>query len=104
MERVVTGLRFKILDVIANPNVAYILGRVGIIGTLAQSYSPGMIFPGVAGGICLLLAFYAGQVLPVNYVGILLIILSIILFILELKIVSPDSWPWEPLSALRLVP
>ncbi len=88
VERVVTGLRFKILDVIANPNVAYILGLVGTIVILAELYSPGMIFPGVAGGICLLLAFYAGQVLPVNYVGILLIILSIILFILELKIVS----------------
>ena len=88
VERVVPGLRFKILDVIANPNIAYILGLVGMIGILAELYSPGMIFPGVAGGICLLLAFYAGQVLPVNYVGILLIILSVILFILELKIVS----------------
>lgn len=88
VERDIPGLRFKILDVIANPNVAYILGLIGTIGIVVELYSPGMILPGVAGGICLLLAFYAGQVLPVNYVGILLIILSIILFILELKMVS----------------
>jgi membrane-bound serine protease (ClpP class) len=88
VERDVPGLRFKILDVIANPNIAYILMMVGGLGIMIELYNPGLIFPGVAGGICLLLSFFALQVLPVNYVGILLILLSIILFILELKVQS----------------
>ncbi|HMK33464.1 MAG TPA: nodulation protein NfeD [Desulfomonilaceae bacterium] len=88
VEKIPVGWRFKILDVIANPNVAYILMMVGGLGIMMELYHPGAILPGVAGGICLLLSFFALQVLPVNYVGILLIILSVILFILELKIQS----------------
>lgn len=88
IERIIPGLRFKILDVIANPNIAYILMMVGGLGIMMELFNPGLIFPGVAGGICLLLSFFALQVLPVNYVGILLIILSLILFILEIKIQS----------------
>jgi membrane-bound serine protease (ClpP class) len=88
VEKLQTGLRFKILDVIANPNIAYILMMIGGIGIMMELYNPGLIFPGVAGGICLLLAFFALQVLPVNYVGIMLIILSVILFILEVKVTS----------------
>jgi len=88
VEKVVPGLRFKILDVIANPNIAYILMMIGGIGIMMELYNPGLIFPGVAGGICLLLSLFALQVLPVNYVGILLIILSVILFIIELKVAS----------------
>lgn len=88
VERVTPGMRFRILDAIANPNVAYILMMIGGIGIMMELYNPGMIFPGVAGGICLLLSFFALQVLPVNYVGILLILLSVVLFILELKIQS----------------
>jgi membrane-bound serine protease (ClpP class) len=88
VERVAPGWRFRVLDVIANPNVAYILLMIGGLGIMMELYHPGALLPGVAGGICLLLAFFALQVLPVNYVGILLIILSVILFILELKIQS----------------
>lgn len=88
VEKVVPGLRFKILDVVANPNIAYILMMIGGIGIMMELYNPGLIFPGVAGGICLLLSFFALQVLPVNYVGILLIILSVILFVIELKVAS----------------
>ena len=88
VERIVPGMRFKILDVIANPNVAYILMMIGGLGIMMELYNPGLIFPGVAGGICLLLSFFALQVLPVNYVGILLMILSIIFFVLELKVQS----------------
>lgn len=88
VERVTPGMRFRILDAIANPNVAYILMMIGGIGIMMELYNPGMIFPGVAGGICLLLSFFALQVLPVNYVGILLILLSVVLFILELKLQS----------------
>lgn len=88
VERIVTGLRFKILDVIANPNIAYMLMMIGGIGILMELYNPGLIFPGVVGAISLLLALFALQVLPVNYVGILLIILAVILFIIELKVAS----------------
>ncbi|MBM4136932.1 MAG: nodulation protein NfeD [Nitrospira sp.] len=82
------GVRHKILNLISDPNVAYILMLLGFYGLFFELTNPGAIFPGVIGGICLILAFYAFQTLPVNYAGLLLIILAIILFILEVKIVS----------------
>jgi membrane-bound serine protease (ClpP class) len=82
------GLRQRILNLISDPNVAYILMLLGFYGLFFELTNPGSIFPGVMGGICLILAFYAFQTLPVNYAGLLLIILAIILFILEIKIVS----------------
>lgn len=82
------GLRQKILNLISDPNVAYILMLLGFYGLFFELTNPGAVFPGVIGGICLILAFYAFQTLPVNYAGLLLIILAIILFILEVKIVS----------------
>lgn len=82
------GFRQKILNVISDPNVAYILMLLGFYGLFFELTNPGSIFPGVIGGICIILAFYAFQTLPVNYAGLLLIILAIILFILEIKIVS----------------
>jgi membrane-bound serine protease (ClpP class) len=88
LERVAAGWRFRILDAIANPNIAYLLMMLGGLGIMMELYHPGLIFPGVVGGISLLLALFALQVLPVNYVGILLIILAVILFILEIKVAS----------------
>ncbi len=82
------GLRHKILNLISDPNIAYILMLLGFYGLFFELTNPGSIFPGVIGGICLILAFYAFQTLPVNYAGLLLIILAIILFILEVKIIS----------------
>jgi membrane-bound serine protease (ClpP class) len=82
------GLRHRILNLISDPNVAYILRLLGFYGLFFELTNPGSIFPGVMGGICLILAFYAFQTLPVNYAGLLLIILAIILFILEVKIIS----------------
>ena len=82
------SLRHKILNVITDPNVAYMLMLLGFYGLFFELTNPGSIFPGVMGGICLILAFYAFQTLPVNYAGLLLIILAIILFILEIKIIS----------------
>lgn len=82
------GLRHKILNFITDPNVAYMLMLLGFYGLFFELTNPGAIFPGVFGGICLILAFYAFQTLPVNYAGLLLIILAIILFILEVKIIS----------------
>ncbi len=82
------GLRLKILALISNPNIAYILMLLGFYGLFFEFTNPGSIFPGVVGGICLILAFYAFQTLPVNYAGLLLIVLAVILFVLEIKITS----------------
>lgn len=82
------GWRHRFLNALSNPELAYILFMLGFWGILFELYSPGAIFPGVLGGICLILAFMAFQTLPINYAGLLLIILGIILFIVELKVVS----------------
>ncbi len=78
----------EILNIISDPNIAYILFMLGIYGLLFELYNPGAIFPGVIGGICIILAFYSLHTLPVNYAGLALIIFGIILFVLEIKIVS----------------
>ncbi|MBY6105576.1 nodulation protein NfeD [Ferrimonas balearica] len=75
--------RHKLLAVITNPNVAYILMLVGIYGLILEFYNPGVGLPGVLGGICLLLAMYALQMMPLNYAGLALMILGIILMITE---------------------
>jgi membrane-bound serine protease (ClpP class) len=80
--------REKILSVLTNPNIAYILMSIGWLGIMMELYHPGAIFPGVVGAICLILGFYSLQTLPINYAGLSLIGLAILLFILELKIVS----------------
>lgn len=80
--------KFRFLSYISDPNVAYILMMIGLYGILFEIYNPGSIFPGVIGGICLILALYSFQALPISYAGLFLIILGIIFFILELKIVS----------------
>jgi membrane-bound serine protease (ClpP class) len=82
------GVRTKILKTISNPNIAYILLMIGLAGLYFELSHPGAIFPGVIGGISLVLAFFALQTLPVNYAGILLIVLAIIFFIMEMKISS----------------
>lgn len=82
------NFRYKLLDALSHPNVAYILMMLGFYGLLFELSSPGAIFPGVVGGICLILAFFAFQVLPINYAGVALIILAIILFIAETQVPS----------------
>ncbi len=76
--------RNRILGIITNPNVAYILMLLGIYGLFFELSNPGAIFPGVVGGICILLALYAFHVLPVDYAGIALILLGIALMVAEL--------------------
>ena len=78
----------SLLEIISSPNVAFILFSLGGLGLVLELYNPGAILPGVVGGICLILAFYSFRTLPINYAGLLLIIFAIILFILEVKIVS----------------
>jgi membrane-bound serine protease (ClpP class) len=81
-------VRLRILDVVGNPNIAYLLMLAGIVGLYVELTNPGVIFPGVAGAICLILSFYALQTLPVNYAGVLLILLAVVFFILEIKVTS----------------
>ncbi len=88
IKRIPMTLREKLLLIITNPNVAYILLLLGIYGLFFELQNPGMIFPGVVGGICLILGFYALHLLPVNYAGLALILLSAIFFILEIYIAS----------------
>ena len=80
--------RYKLLNVISDPNIAYILLLIGMMGIFFELQNPGSILPGVVGGISLILAFYALHTLPVNYAGVLLILLALILFIAEVKIPS----------------
>jgi len=76
------------LDIISSPNIVFILFSLGGMGIVLELYNPGAILPGVVGGICLILAFYGVRTLPINYAGVMLILFSIILFLLEIKIVS----------------
>jgi membrane-bound serine protease (ClpP class) len=85
---VTEGLRTKVLRAISDPNIAFILFLIGAAGLYFELSHPGAIFPGVIGGLCLILAIYAFQVLPVNFVGILLMVLAVIFFILEIKVTS----------------
>jgi membrane-bound serine protease (ClpP class) len=78
----------KLLNIISDPNLMYILFLLGLYGLLFEMYNPGAIFPGIVGVIALILAFYSMQTLPVNYAGLALIIFAVILFLLEIKIVS----------------
>ena len=78
----------KLLSVIAHPNIAYLLMLLGLVGIYFELSHPGAILPGVLGGVALLLALFALSVLPVNYVGVLLILLGISFFVLEVKVVS----------------
>jgi membrane-bound serine protease (ClpP class) len=78
----------RVLSAIAHPQIAYLLLTLGTLGITIEFWSPGAIVPGVAGGICLLLAFFALQVLPVSYAGVLLILLGFVLLILEVKVTT----------------
>lgn len=82
------SLQHRILRIISNPNLAYILLMIGLAGLYFELSSPGAVVPGVVGGISLVLALYALQTLPVNYAGFLIIFLALLFFILEIKIAS----------------
>jgi membrane-bound serine protease (ClpP class) len=82
------SLRTKVLKIISDPNVAYILMMIGLAGLYFELSHPGAVLPGVVGGISIILAFFAFQTIPVNYAGFLLIVLAIVFFIMEMKIAS----------------
>lgn len=81
-------LSLRLLTILSDPNIAYILFMIGLYGLLFEIFNPGVIFPGVIGGICIILAFYSMHTLPINYAGLALIVFAIILFVLEIKVVS----------------
>jgi membrane-bound serine protease (ClpP class) len=80
--------RQRILSAVAHPQVAYLLFSLGTLGLTIELWNPGAILPGVVGGLCLLLAFFAFQILPINYAGLLLILFGLVLLILEIKVAS----------------
>jgi membrane-bound serine protease (ClpP class) len=82
------GLRLELLKALSDPNIAYLLMTIGTIGIMAELYNPGAILPGIVGAISLILAFYSLQSLPVNYAGVLLVVLGIVFFILEATVTS----------------
>jgi membrane-bound serine protease (ClpP class) len=82
------GFRDRVLKTISDPNIAYILMMIGLAGLYFELSNPGAVLPGVIGGISLILAFYSFQTLPVNYAGLLLIVLGIIFFIAEIMVGS----------------
>jgi membrane-bound serine protease (ClpP class) len=119
------SLRQRLLKMLADPNVAYILMMLGIYGLFFELSNPGAFAPGVLGGICLLLALFAFQALPIDASGVLLILLGVVLLILEVKVTSygvlsiggvaalvlgslllfdSSSAPWARLSLRVLVP
>jgi membrane-bound serine protease (ClpP class) len=82
------GFIQKFLNIISDPNIAYILMLLGMFGILFEFYNPGAILPGIIGVISLILAYYSMHTLPINFAGLALIIFAIILFLLEIKIIS----------------
>lgn len=82
------NFKLRFLKILTNPNLAYLLFLLGMLGIYAEVSNPGSIFPGVVGGISIILALYSFNILPVNIAGVLLLILSFILFLLEIKVVS----------------
>ena len=87
-DRIEPGFRQRLLAVLADPNVAYVLLLLGFYGLLFELQNPGAILPGVVGGICLILAFFSLSTLSVNYAGVALIALAIVFFVAELKVAS----------------
>jgi membrane-bound serine protease (ClpP class) len=85
---VTMNLRQRVLSAIAHPNIAYLLLSLGMLGLTIELWSPGAVLPGIVGGLCLLLAFFALQILPVNYAGLLLIAFGLLLLGLEIKVTS----------------
>jgi membrane-bound serine protease (ClpP class) len=88
VRRIEMTRRQRFLGAIAHPQIAYMLLTLGMLGLTIELWNPGAVLPGVAGGLCLLLAFFAFQILPVSTTGLLLIVFGLALLVLELKVPS----------------
>ncbi len=88
IERLDMNVKQKLIDTLSTPDIAFLLISLGSLGLLIELYNPGLIFPGVAGAICLLLGLVALQTVPFNYAGLALLILSVLLFVSEIYITS----------------
>jgi membrane-bound serine protease (ClpP class) len=88
VRRLEMGAVQRFLATIAHPNIAYILLTLGFVGLYFELANPGVVLPGVVGAICLLLGFYALSVLPLNYAGVALVALAVVLFMAEVKVTS----------------
>ena len=84
VERLEMNWRQRLLSAVAHPQIAVLLFSLGTLGLTIELWNPGAVLPGVAGGVCLLLAFFAFQILPVNYVGLLLVVFGLVLLVLEM--------------------
>ncbi len=87
-KRIEVRFRDRFLALISDPNIAYILMMVGMLGIFFELSTPGAVLPGVVGGISLILAFFAFQSLPVNWAGLLLILFGLVLLVVEIKVTS----------------
>ena len=96
------GTRLELLKTLSDPNIAYLLMSIGTIGIMAELYSPGAILPGIIGAISLILAFYSLQSLPVNYAGVLLVILGVVFLLLEISVTSYGLLALGGLAAMTL--
>ena len=88
LQHITMSRRQRLLNILANPNIAYLLLILGFYGLLFEITHPGGMFPGIAGALCLILAAYALQMLPVNYAGLILIIMGLLMFVAEVKVTS----------------
>ncbi|MEQ9618729.1 MAG: nodulation protein NfeD [Deltaproteobacteria bacterium] len=88
ISRIEMSAKQKLIDVLSTPDIAFLLLSLGSLGLLLEFYNPGLIFPGVAGVVCLLMGFVSFQILPFNYAGIVLLLLGIGLFVTEVYITS----------------
>ena len=88
VERLDMSAKQRLIDTLSTPDIAFLLISLGSLGLLIEFYNPGLIFPGVAGAICLLLGLVSLQILPFNYAGLALLLLSIILFVSEIYVTS----------------
>jgi membrane-bound serine protease (ClpP class) len=119
------GFANQILEILSDPNIAYILMTIGLLGLYFEFSNPGAILPGVIGGIALILALFSFQALPINFAGVLLILLALVLFLLEVKVtsygilggggvislflgslmlVNDTDWPYKSISLSVIIP
>ncbi|HSC35106.1 MAG TPA: hypothetical protein VLG45_07515, partial [Thermodesulfobacteriota bacterium] len=86
--RIAMNAKQKLVDILSTPDIAFLLLSLGSLGLLLEFYNPGLVFPGVAGAVCLLMGFVSFQILPFNYAGIALLLLGIALFVAEVYVTS----------------